>query len=183
MISKNIWELREWRWSVLLLLAAAVGCSRTQSPEARVQMALADAGVKGSALYRLAGTVTVDGMPPESKNLKSLVVVLHDPQKPDEEPAFALVRDDGHFNFSQDGVEPGHYVFAFAVLRRNRRSFLGPDKLNNLYNDPDVNAKDHPELVIDHQAPGKTDYLFNLEVAGKEPNTSPGPHAVTKAAR
>ena len=184
MISGNVWKLIGRRWSLLVLvLVAAAGCSGRQSSESRVKKALADAGAKASALYQLAGTVTVDGMPPESKELKSLVAVLYDPQKPDEEPAFTLVRDDGHFNFTEDGVEPGHYVLAFAALRRNRRTFNGPDRLHNLYNDPDVNAKVHPELVIDHQAPGKTDYQFNLEVVGKEPIKSPGPHAVTKAAR
>jgi hypothetical protein len=128
-------------------------------------------------------TVTIDGLPPASKAWKSLVAVLYDPQKPDETPAFALVRDDGHFHFTEDGVEPGHYVLAFAVLKRNRRTFIGPDRLNNLYNDPDVNAKTHPEFVIDHEKPGKTDYEFNLEVAGKDPVKSPGPHAVTQASR
>jgi hypothetical protein len=183
MISRNSWELREWRWLVLLVLAAAAGCSGRQSTEARIQKALDGAGVKSSRLYPLAGTVTIDGLPPASKAWKSLVAVLYDPQKPDETPAFALVRDDGHFHFTEDGVEPGHYVLAFAVLKRNRRTFIGPDRLNNLYNDPDVNAKTHPEFVIDHDKPGKTDYEFNLEVAGKDPVKSPGPHAVTQASR
>jgi hypothetical protein len=93
MISGNVWKLIGRRWSLLVLvLVAAAGCSGRQSSESRVKKALADAGAKASALYQLAGTVTVDGMPPESKELKSLVAVLYDPQKPDEEPAFTLVR-------------------------------------------------------------------------------------------
>jgi hypothetical protein len=174
-------ELRQWRWPVLLVLAAVAGCSGRQSTEARIQKALAGAGAKATSLFPLAGTVTIDGIPP--KDRKSLVAVLYDPQKPDEEPPFTLVRDDGHFNFTEDGVEPGHYVLAFAVLKRNRRSFTGPDKLNNLYNDPDMNAKTHPEFVIDHLAPGKTNYDFNLEVVGRDPVPSAGPHAITKANR
>ena len=72
-------------------------------------------------------------------------------------------------------------VFAFALLtRKGQGNFIGPDALNNLYNDPDANAKAHPEFAIDHQAPGKTDYQFNLEAAGQPPVSSPGRHAVTK---
>jgi hypothetical protein len=65
----------------------------------------------------------------------------------------------------------------FAQLSHNpRMSFFGPDGLNNLYNDPDVNSK-KPEFLIDHQAPGKTDYTFNLSVAGETPPAAPGPKA------
>ncbi|HEX4072436.1 MAG TPA: hypothetical protein VHX68_14745, partial [Planctomycetaceae bacterium] len=65
----------------------------------------------------------------------------------------------------------------FAELRHNSRmGFFGPDGLKNLYNDPDVNSK-KPEFVIDHQAPGKTDYTFNLSVAGEAPPSAPGPKA------
>jgi hypothetical protein len=98
-----------------------------------------------------------------------------------ESRPFCLASEDGHFSFSQEGVESGHYVLIFALLRRKGlRNLLGPDGLNNLYNDPDANAKSHPEFVIDHQAPGKTDYTFNLDIAGKDAVASPGPHAVTK---
>lgn len=183
MRSRNVLGAKVWRWGALFILTAAAGCSRTQSPQARIQKALVGAGMKGSSLYQLGGTVTIDGMPPDHKEWKTLVAVLYDPQKPDEAPAFAVVRSDGHFHFTEDGVDAGHYVFAFAVLTRKRRIFLGPDRLNNLYNDPDVNAKDHPEFVIDHKRPGKSDYQFNLEVAGKEPVKSPGPHAVTQATK
>jgi hypothetical protein len=185
MIVKNRLKSRGGRWSLALVLAAAAGCSRTQSPEARIQKALAIAGMKASSRYPLAGTVTIDGTPPERKERKQrLVAVLYDPQKPDiptEIRPHTLVREDGHFTFTEDGVAPGHYVLAFAVLRRKGQgNFIGPDVLNNLYNDPDANANSHPEFVIDHKAPGKTDYAFNLDVAGKEPVTSPGPHAVTQ---
>jgi hypothetical protein len=92
-----------------------------------------------------------------------------------------LAREDGSFRFTEDGIRPGHYVLLFAVLKRKGQgNFVGPDQLNNLYNDPDVNAKDFPQFVIDHQKPGKKDYQFNLEVAGKAPVASPSSHAVTK---
>ena len=183
MISRNGWELRGWRWSVLLVFAAAAGCSSHQSPEQRIKIALEQAGMTGTPLYPIAGNATIDGLPPSFDDPKKrLVITLYDPQKPDKKHLHTLVRPDGSFRFTEDGIGPGHFVLAFAVLRRKGpQNFVGPDGLNNLYNDPDVNEKTRPEFVIDHQAPGKKDYQFNLEFAGKEPNTSPGPHAVIAA--
>jgi hypothetical protein len=54
-----------------------------------------------------------------------------------------------------------------------------PDGLSNLYDDPDQNSQ-NKDLVVELTAPGKTNFLFNLETAGKDPVTTPGPHAVTK---
>jgi hypothetical protein len=189
MSSRNVLRVRAWRWSALFIFAAlilaAAGCSKQQSVEARIQKALDASGMKRTPLYKLEGTVTIDGAPPERKKPKDrLIVMLYDPQKPDvrmEKRPFCLARENGHFQFSEDGIAPGHYVLAFALLRRKGAgNFIGPDQLHNLYNDPDVNAKSHPEFVIEHQKPGKTDYRFDLEVAGKDA-VSPGPLAVTKA--
>jgi hypothetical protein len=184
MIARNTWELRGWRWSLLLVLAAAAGCSGNQSPEQRIKLALEQSGMTGTALYPIAGTVTIDGLPPtfEDDRKKRLVITLYDPQKPDAKHLHTMARADGSFRFTEDGIGPGHYVLAFAVLRRKGpQNFIGPDALNNLYNDPDLNAKSLPQFVIDHEKPGKRDYEFNLEVVGKEPVTAPGPHAVTQA--
>jgi hypothetical protein len=184
MVARNCFRWRGGRWSLLFLLAAAAGCSRAQSPEERIQKALAIAGMKASPRYRIAGNVTIDATPPEFKDRKQhLVAVLYDSEKPDipiKSRPHTLVRENGQFTFTEDGIAAGHYVLAFAVLRRKGPgNFIGPDALNNLYNDPDVNAKSHPELVIDHKPPGKTDYQFNLDVAGQPPVTAPGPNAVT----
>jgi hypothetical protein len=183
MISRNSWESRGWRWSLLLVLAAAAGCSGRQSPEQRIKLALEQAGMTATPLYPIAGTVTIDSLPPTFDSPKKhLVITLYDPQKPDKKHLHTLASEDGSFRFTEDGIGPGHYVLAFAVLRRKGpQNFVGPDALNNLYNDPDVNAAKFPQFVIDHQAPGKKDYEFNLEFAGKDPITSPGPHAVTQA--
>jgi hypothetical protein len=43
-------------------------------------------------------------------------------------------------------------------------------------NDPDKNAR-RPEFVIRHEAPGKTDYRFDLKVARQAP-TQPGPQSL-----
>jgi hypothetical protein len=191
MSSRNVLGVRVWRWSAFFIvgafiLAATSGCSKQQSVAARIQKAYDVAGMKRTSSFKLEGTVTIDGALPERKKpLDRLIVMLYDPQKPDvpmERRPFCLVREDGHFKFSEDGIAPGHYVLAFALLRRKGAgNFRGPDQLNNLYNDPDVNAKTYPEFVIDHQAPGKTDYQFDLRVAGKDAVESPGPLAVTKA--
>ena len=100
----------------------------------------------GTSLYPIAGTVTIDGVPPTfDEQRKHLVLMLYDPKKPDlpvGKRPHCLAREDGTFRFTEDGIEPGHYVLLFAVLRRKGQgNFIGPDQLNNLYNDPDVNAK------------------------------------------
>lgn len=37
--------------------------------------------------------------------------------------------------------------------------------------------------MVELAAPGKTNFAFNLETAGKEPVTTPGPRAVTKTGK
>jgi hypothetical protein len=73
---------------------------------------------------------------------------------------------------------PGKYVLTFALLKQKGKfGLVGPDRLNNLYNDPDKNATVEG-FTIDHQAPGKSDYVFDLKVAGKDAGTL-GPHSIT----
>jgi hypothetical protein len=171
------------------LIAAFVlaGCGRQSSTQA-LDSALKQAGMHRESVCPLAGTITIDGLSPQfQKQADRLVVVLHDPDKLDT-PVFQKVHVNatgtGEFAFTtyekDDGVKPGKYIITFSVLeRRGKRGLLGPDKLKNLYNDPEKNEKLGPPFVIDHQAPGKSDYAFNLELAGKEAATA-GPHAVTE---
>jgi hypothetical protein len=84
-----------------------------------------------------------------------------------------------------DGVPTGSYVVLFAELiptplmaTKRSKGLRGPDGLMNLYNDPDRNKQD-VQFKIDITPPGKSDYAFDLKVAGKEAAT-PGPHAVTE---
>ena len=67
------------------------------------------------------------------------------------------------------------------MLADTKRGLLGPDQLKNLYNDPDKN-KSIPEFHIDHKAPGRKDYVFDLKLAGKEPVEPPGQFALTSLA-
>jgi hypothetical protein len=173
-------------FAALALLISAGGCSGTQSADQALNKALETAGKNKETVYPFAGKVTIDGQPPKFENQSDrLVVMLNDPEKPDE-PTRSKTHVDtnaqGEFNFNSyalgDGLRPGKYILTFAVLKNSRKlGYLGPDQLHNLYNDPDKNAK-IPEFFIDHQAPGKRDYAFNLETAGKEEGT-PGPHALT----
>jgi hypothetical protein len=55
---------------------------------------------------------------------------------------------------------------------------VAPDELKNLYNDPEKNKND-PAFLFEVQPPGRTDYQFDLAVAGKDPVKTPGSYAVT----
>jgi hypothetical protein len=161
------------------------GCSGTQSPNQALTNAIASAGQQKDQIYALAGQVTIDGQPPRLEGRDALVVMLNDPDKLDSPPAerkYVETTPSGDFSFStyerNDGVKPGKYILTFAILRRKGKfGLVGPDKFNNLFNDPDKNSS-VPEFTIEHKAPGKSDYSFNLDVAGKEAAV-PGPHAIT----
>ncbi len=129
--------------------------------------------------YPLGGTLTVDNATPiASSETVRLVAIAYDALKPDakaKDNARTFVKPDGTFEFPP--LPPGKYVMLFAQLSHNPRiGFFGSDGFKNLYNDPDVNSK-KPEFVIDHQAPGKKDYSFNLSVAGETPPAAPGSKA------
>ncbi len=169
---------------MLLAFVAVSGCAR--STEQRLELAMNRAGVQKTQVFPLEGTVTIDGQAPDfGRANKHLLVILFDPKQPDvpaAERPHVIVKKNGQFTFStylaQDGVEPGHYVVTFAAFRRKGAgTFIGPDQLNNLYNDPDLNGA-KAEFNMEHGSPGKKDYSFNLEIAGKEP-AKPGPRTVT----
>jgi hypothetical protein len=170
--------------SSALLLSS--GCFGSRSADQALTNALAQAGQQKEPIYPLAGNVTIDGQPPHFEKHEALIVMLNEPEKLDTPPTtrrYVETTPSGEFSFStyepRDGTKPGKYILTFAILReKGKFGLIGPDKLNNLYNDPDKNSS-IPELTIDHQAPGKSGYSFNLEVAGKEP-ASPGPRAITR---
>jgi len=174
----------------LLLSASTIavlpGCGGGQSAGQALDNALASAAIAKDKVYPLAGRVTIDGAPPQLDKRDSLVVMLNDLDRldtPSLNKKHVQTDREGAFSFStytqNDGFKAGKYVLTFAVLRdRSKIGMVGPDKLNNLYNDPDANSK-VAAFVIEHQAPGKSDYTFNLEVSGKGP-TTPGPHALTR---
>jgi hypothetical protein len=119
--------------------------------------------------FPLAGKVTIDGRAPGDGG--TVIVMLNGNVGGKFEPYCAFCKPDGTFRFD-GGHSPGRFVITIARLRKRKRvewtQYVGPDELKNLYNDPDKNAR-RPEFVIRHEAPGKTDYRFELKVAGVAP--------------
>jgi hypothetical protein len=168
-----------WGVAAALIFIVSFGCEGRQSTAQRLEKAYKSAAMDPVTVYPLAGKVTVDNEPPVAKSETArLVAIAYDAAQPDVKAmgsARAFVKPDGSFELPP--LPPGKYVMLFAQLGYNpRRGFYGPDGLQNLYNDPNVNSK-KPEFLIDHQAPGKTDYTFNLSVAGETPPAAPGPKA------
>jgi hypothetical protein len=165
--------------SIALVILA--GCEHTATVDEGIDKALA--GAKREKVYPLAGKITIDGQVP-TRARDRLVIMLNDPQKldiPSREKTRTEANEQGEFSFTSyvknDGIKAGTYVLTFAILsKEGKLGLVGPDKLNNLYNDPDKNSN-IPEFKIDHQSP-KTDYSFNLVTAGKEKQEA-GPHALT----
>jgi hypothetical protein len=170
----------------LLLVLFLAGCSRRESADEAIDRVLKETGQTRHAIARFGGKVTIDGKAPEVPRGQALVVILYDPQHPPANhqllPQSARCRPDGSFVFNtygtDDGAPAGKYIVLFAELEPARRGFRGPDGLKNLYNDPDKNEKD-PQFQIDLTPPGKLDWYFDLQVANKDPNNNPGPHAAT----
>jgi hypothetical protein len=167
-------------------IVATSGCgSRTPATEAMKEQL---AEMKGTlvAVAKFSGTVTIDNQPPVVPPRCSLVLILYSAKdaQPGHETFYETPCDkDGHFEFTHyakgDGVPPGPYTVLFAEFLARRGSvFIGPDKLGNLYNDPETSPF-HVEIT----PPGKTDWQFNLEIAGKDPVASPAPHAITRIVR
>ncbi|HEV8067049.1 MAG TPA: hypothetical protein VGP76_04880 [Planctomycetaceae bacterium] len=167
----------------MLAMLLVVGCSSGQSPNQAIDKALENAGQKREAVYPLAGTVTVDGMPPDLAEGEWIVMMLKDPANPQADGLFRPISRSGEFAFGtfakDDGVKAGTYIATFSKLKRGQhKEYPGPDQFLNLYDDPDRNLKEYPELKIDHQPPGKKDYVFDLKIAGRE-GAAAGPNAVT----
>jgi hypothetical protein len=172
-----------WGVAATLILMLSLGCDGRQSTAQRLENAQKSAGMNPVTVYSLGGKITVDNGPPVAKSETARVVAIaYDAAKPDVKAnsnASAFVKSDGSFELPP--LPPGKYVMLFAQLGHNPRGgFFGPDGLKNLYNDPDVNTK-KAEFVIDHRAPGKTDYTFHLSVAGETPPEAPGPKAFVGA--
>jgi len=171
------------------------GCGTKTGPQALDEEFKRNPQFKQVTTAKFSGRVTVDGQPP-AEGIR-VCVILQDPKK-FEDPnvlsapkLFAICDINGNFVFhtytKDDGVTAGKYVVVFAGLNVPKlpgmhRAFGitlgGPDALHNLYNDPAKNSKDD-KFVLDLQPPGKTDYDFDLTVAGKEPE-KPAPLAWTK---
>jgi hypothetical protein len=175
-----------------MLAVVLGGCSGSQKAElAEARQIQNNPQLKKPVTARLAGQVTVDGHPPSTDS--RLFVILNDPQKPRDfakgHPLYARCDSLGNFAFGnvlkRDVVPIGSYVVTFVQLHPETRRTIGPaafgppDELKNLWSDPQNNAR-VPAFVLNVAPPGKTDYRFDLRVAGKEPLAAPGGQAVTR---
>ncbi len=169
-------NLDSQRIRVVACLAALVfaGCSGSRSADEKTDAALRAQGLTRVPVYPLAGKVTVDAQPPQTRG-NPLIVMLNDLSKPDvpfRQRPHVQVKEDGQFAFDTythgDGVCAGKYVVTIAQFKNSKKKgLLGPDQLKNLYNDPDKNSE-IKDFVIDHQSPGRKNYVFALEVAGRD---------------
>jgi hypothetical protein len=183
------------RLAILIALALACeGCGPVSADRALEQAFKNNPNAKRVEIVKFEGSVQVDGSSPSRPGTK-LFLILNDPQNP-QDPAkrpklVGGCDDEGNFFFStngaHDGVEAGSYVVTFVQLHhpkglfghRTSSLYQQPDELKNLYNDPDKNAA-VPEFNVEIKSPGRTDWHFDLMVAGKDSVATPGPHAITK---
>lgn len=184
-IVRNLLGARGLLAAIAVLSLVPAGCQKSQTSQQALDAQLAAANLQKESTAPFAGTVTVDGQPPAPARGQSLIVMLYDQKDPEKNkpPLTAVCRKDGRFEFytyaAGDGVRQGSYVVLFAQLMGKRGvGMVQPDGLLNLYDDPDKNAQ-NKDFVVEVASPGKTNYVFNLEIAGKQPAT-PGPHAVTE---
>jgi hypothetical protein len=172
-------------WGACALLPFLMtGCGGSQSADQTLKARLADSNSQAAEIATFSGTVTIDRSPPELKPDESLMIMLYDTKHPPpakQLPIATRCGKDGHFEFTTytrgDGVPVGSYKVLFAAFKFNPlgRGSNSPDALKNLYNDPDTTP-----FQVDLTRPGKTDWNFDLEIAGKEANTSPGQRAITR---
>jgi hypothetical protein len=163
---------------LVVLGLGAGGCSHVPSESEAIKKSLEVNGRSELSVVKFSGTVTIDNQPPVVDRRNPFFVIAYDPKNPPKGrqlPFSARCDKNGHFEFNTygtgDGLPAGSYVVLFAQPK------VQGDGLKNLYNDPDKNAKDE-RFQINLTPPGKTDWVFDLAVAGKEPNTTPGEHSV-----
>jgi hypothetical protein len=183
------------RLATLIALAFVFGgCGPPSADEALNRAFKDNPEAKRVDIVKFEGTVHVDGQPPTKPGTK-MFLILNDPdhpQDPKKRPKLVGGCDDaGNFFFStngaRDGVEAGSYVVTFVQLHhpkglfghRTSALYEQPDELQNLYNDPDKNVA-IPEFNVEIKPPGRSDWHFDLAVAGKDAAATPGPHAITR---
>lgn len=164
---------------LVVLGLSAGGCNRVPSESEALKKSLEVNGRTEQSVAKFSGTVTIDAQPPTIDRLNPLYVFAYDPKNPPKGrqlPFWTRCDKNGHFEFNTystgDGLPVGAYVVLFAQTKPD-----GGDGLKNLYNDPDKNAKEE-RFQINLTSPGKTDWTFDLAVAGRDPNTTPGEHAI-----
>ena len=167
------------RLALLVLLGLTAGCNHVDSEKEALKKSFTVNGGSEQSVVKFSGTVTVDSQPPVIDRRSPLFVMAYDvknPPKGRQSPFTTICDKNGHFQFNTygtgDGLPVGSYIILFAQPKAE-----GGDGLKNLYNDPDLNAKDE-RFQINLSSSGKTDWAFDLAVAGKDPIAMPGAHAI-----
>jgi hypothetical protein len=178
-------RLLGWCWACAAFALVAAGCGQSsQSADQALNDRLRDSNSQRGQIAKFSGTVNIDHLPPALKSDEALMIMLYDSKNPPpakQLPLAARVTNDGHFEFTTysrgDGVQVGSYKVLFAAFKVNplRGGSNSPDVLKNLYNDPDTS-----QFNVEITVPGKTDWTFDLEIAGKEANTTPGARAIDR---
>jgi hypothetical protein len=174
---------------VAMLALLNLGCGKTDGVDAAMQQQMKELNAQKVSVAKFAGHITVDGKTPrEAYPKQAMVIMLYDQNPKGRALLYQICKKDGDFEFSTyqpgDGVPTGSYVVLFAELNaalmatKRSKHLNGPDGLMNLYNDPEKNGE-IPQFKIDVAEPGKTDWVFDLEVQGKPPVASPGSKAIT----
>ena len=132
------------------------------------------------AVYPVSGRVLVDGRP-----ISELVVRLVPASATQADPSHpkALTDAAGVFEFSTylkgDGVPADSYrVLVEQLTRRGPTMWVGPDRLNNLYNHLDAPATN---ITVNKERPQKN-LLITLKVEGLPPKPAP-PGAASRIGR
>jgi hypothetical protein len=162
----------------VLFSFGTAGCNGPQSESEALKKALEVNNKSAETVVKFSGMVTVDGQPAAVDRRNPLLVIAYDPKNPPkgrQVPYSARCDKDGHFQFNTystgDGLPAGSYIALFVQPK------IDGDGLKNLYNDPDKNGKEE-RFQINLTPPGKSDWSFELVVAGKDAVTEPGEHAV-----
>ncbi len=175
--------------AVVLASALICGCGGAQNAEDALGNALKTNGIQREPVALFSGKVSIDGQPPppNTSGVGTFVILWNakNPPASGSQPRYAVCDESGAFEFTTytkgDGVPPGSYIVCIAQLEAgaiSEHKYRGPDRLKNLYNDPDQNKKTE-EFVVELTPPGKMDYHFDLRVADKSANANPGPNAIT----
>jgi hypothetical protein len=183
------WGAPSFAWLFVSLVAVAVlpGCNNAGGPRQDEIDQVAKLPNK-VPIAKFAGHISVDNQAPSGGG--TLFVILNDPQHlVAGGKAYTNCDEQGNFAFTTylagDGAPTGKYVVTFVQFQLGgggdgrgsrlgrspgmlEQKYGGPDGLNNLYSDPEKN-KDNANFVVEIAQPGRTDYDFNLAVAGKEP--------------
>jgi hypothetical protein len=172
---------------IVVSICVSSGCSGSPSASVALNNALAATGSKKETTAQFGGNITIDGgSPGDLGPVRTLVVLWNLDNPPKGMPLYTACDEDGTFEFhtydKSDGVAAGKYVVCFVQLEggiriSGPRGWRGPDRLHDLYSDPDKNKEDK-DLVVDLKPPGNTDWHFDLRFADREAVANPGPNAV-----